>query len=212
MPTGPGLPLDTAGKTMSKQFSTACERNQEPILALLRTILAEHRRVLEIGSGTGQHAVYFAARLPQLTWQTSDLPQNHASILAWQEEAHLPNVLPPLTLDMRAPEWPEAEFDAVFTANTCHIMAWPEVERMFAGVGRLLPAGGVCCVYGPFNYDGTFTSASNARFDAMLRQQAPQMGLRDFEAVNQLALGAGLELEADHDMPANNRLLVWRRP
>jgi cyclopropane fatty-acyl-phospholipid synthase-like methyltransferase len=209
---GPGLPLDTAGKTMNKQFSTACERNQEPIFGLLGTILAEHRRVLEIGSGTGQHAMYFAARLPQLTWQTSDLPQNHASILSWQQEAQLPNVLPPLTLDMRAPQWPEAGFDAVFTANTCHIMAWPEVERMFAGIGRLLPAGGVCCVYGPFNYDGAFTSASNARFDAMLRQQAPQMGLRDFEAVNQLALGAGLELEADHAMPANNRLLVWRRP
>ncbi len=196
---------------MSKQFSAACERNQQPILAVLRTIFSGRTRVLEIGSGTGQHAVYFGAALPEVIWQTSDLPQNHASILAWQQEARLPNVLSPLTLDMRAPDWPAGRYDAVFSANTCHIMAWPEVERMFAGAGRLLPAGGVLCVYGPFNYGGRFTSASNAQFDAALRQQAPHMGIRDFEAVERLAGAAGLALEADHDMPANNRLLVWRR-
>jgi len=139
------------------------------------------------------------------------LPQNHASILAWQQEAQLPNVLPPLTLDMRAPAWPAPSFDAVFTANTCHIMAWPQVEQMFAGVGQLLPAGGVLCVYGPFNVGGHFTSAGNAQFDAALRQQAPQMGIRDVEAIDRLAAAAGLVLEADHAMPANNRLLVWRR-
>ncbi len=196
---------------MSKQFSSACERNREPILALLRTILAGRQSVLEIGSGSGQHAVFFAAHLPGLIWQTSDLPQNHASILAWQQEAQLPNVLPPLTLDMRAPAWPAPSFDAVFTANTCHIMAWPQVEQMFAGVGQLLPAGGVLCVYGPFNVGGHFTSAGNAQFDAALRQQAAHMGIRDVEAVNRLAAAAGLVLEADHAMPANNRLLVWRR-
>ncbi len=196
---------------MSKQFSAACERNREPILALLRTLFANSRRVLEIGSGTGQHAVYFGAGLPHLVWQTSDLPQNHASILAWQREARLPNVLPPLTLDMRAPEWPAGHFDAVFSANTCHIMAWPEVERMFAGLGRWLPAGSVLCVYGPFNYGGRFTSPGNRQFDAALRQQAPHMGLRDFEAIERLAAAAGFALEADHGMPANNRLLAWRR-
>ena len=196
---------------MTKQFSAACERNREPILAVLRTLFAGGERVLEIGSGSGQHAVFFGAHLPGVVWQTSDLPQNHASILAWQAEARLPNVLPPLALDMRAPDWPAQRFDALFSANTCHIMAWPEVERMFAGAGRLLAAGGLLCVYGPFNYGGRFTSLSNAQFDAALRQQAPHMGIRDFEAVDRLAGAAGLALEADHDMPANNRLLVWRR-
>lgn len=196
---------------MSKQFSAACERNQEPILARLRTVLTGTTRLLEIGSGTGQHAVFFGARLPGVIWQTSDLPANHASILAWQQEAGLPNVLPPLALDMRAPDWPSEPFDAVFSANTCHIMAWPEVRRMFAGVGVRLPVGGVLCVYGPFNYGGRFTSAGNTQFDAALRQQAPQMGIRDFEAIDRLAAAAGLVLEADHGMPANNRLLVWRR-
>lgn len=197
--------------TTGKQFSAACERNREPILALLRTLFTGCERVLEIGSGTGQHAVFFAAHLPGIVWQTSDLPQNHASILAWQEEARLPNVLPPLALDMDAPNWPQQRFDAVFTANTCHIMAWPQVERMFAGAGQLLPAGGRLCVYGPFNLDGRFTSTSNAEFDAALRRQAPHMGIRDREAVNRLAAAAGLVLEADHAMPANNRLLIWRR-
>lgn len=196
---------------MDKQFSAACERNREPILARLRTIFAASRRVLEIGSGSGQHAVHFGAGLPHLLWQTSDLPQNHASILAWLQEAQLPNVLPPLTLDLRAPVWPAAPFDAVFSANTCHILAWPQVEQPFAGAGRLLPAGGLLCVYGPFNYGGRFTSAGNAEFDAALRRQASHMGIRDVEAIGRLAGAAGLMSEADHEMPANNRLLVWRR-
>lgn len=196
---------------MSKQFSAACERNREPILAVLRTVLTGAERVLEVGSGTGQHAVFFGAQMPCITWQTSDLPQNHASILAWQQEARLPNVLPPLALDMRTPEWPAVRFDALFTANTCHIMAWPEVERMFTGAGRLLAAGGRLCVYGPFNYGGRFTSAGNEQFDAALHQQAPHMGIRDFEAVDRLAMAAGFALEADHSLPANNHLLVWRR-
>lgn len=195
---------------MTKQFSAACARNQEPILAHLRTVLIDTTRLLEIGSGSGQHAVFFGAHLPAIIWQTSDLPQNHASILAWQREADLPNVLPPLALDMGAPDWPTASFDAVFSANTCHIMAWPQVQQMFAGVGTLLPSGGLLCVYGPFNYGGQFTSAGNAQFDAALRQQAPHRGLRDFEAVDRLAIAAGLVLQADHAMPANNRLLVWR--
>ncbi|MGB7480372.1 MAG: DUF938 domain-containing protein [Burkholderiaceae bacterium] len=196
---------------MDRQFSPACERNRAPILERLRPLLADRRRVLEIGSGSGQHAVHFGAALPHLQWQASDLEPNHASIRAWQQEARLPNVLPPLLLDMRAPAWPHGDFDAVFTANTCHIMGWQEVERMFAGVGRLLPAGGLFCVYGPFNYGGRFTSASNAEFDAALRARDPGMGLRDAEAVGELAAAAGLVPQEDHAMPANNRLLVWRR-
>jgi SAM-dependent methyltransferase len=196
--------------TDSRQFSAACERNSEPILALLRQAFAGSRRVLEIGSGTGQHAVYFAAALPHLLWQCSDLPANHPSIIGWQQQAQLPNVLPPLVLDVAADDWPNGPFDAVFSANTCHIMAWHQVQAMFAGVGRLLPPGGLLCIYGPFNYDGAFTSASNARFDAALKLQAPHMGIRDFEAVDALAVTQGLVLQSDYEMPANNRLLLWQ--
>lgn len=196
---------------MTRQFSAACERNKDPILTILRDVFADRRHVLEIGSGTGQHAVYFGARLPWLVWQTSDLPQNHASIVAWQQEARLPNVLPPLALDAGSRDWPAGPYDAVFTANTCHIMAWQEVQAMFAGIGRVLREGGLLCIYGPFNYDGKFTSASNAQFDASLKAQASHMGIRDFEEVNRLAAEQNLRLQADHPMPANNRLLVWRR-
>ncbi len=196
---------------MDKRFSPACERNRDPILAILRPVFSDRRRVLEIGSGTGQHAVYFGAALPHLLWQTSDLPENHPSIHAWLEAAHLPNVLPPLSLDVAASAWPGQRFDAVFTANTCHIMSWPEVEAMFAGIGTILEQGGLLCIYGPFNYQGAFTSASNAQFDASLRAQAPHMGIRDAENVDALAAKHGLVLQADHEMPANNRLRVWRK-
>lgn len=196
---------------MHKQFSAACERNSAPICALLQQILKNSAHVLEIGSGTGQHAVYFGAAMPHLVWHSSDLPQNHPSIIAWQQEARLPNVVGPLTLSVSQSDWPTGPFDAVFSANTCHIMAWQEVEAMFAGIGRLLPQGGLVCIYGPFNYGGRFSSPSNAQFDAMLRAQAAHMGIRDFEAVNALAAAQGLVLQADHPMPANNQLLVWRR-
>ena len=194
-----------------KQYSAACERNREPILHVLREVLRDARRVLEIGSGSGQHAVFFGAQLPHLIWQTSDLAHNHESILAWQAETPLDNVLPPIHLDMAAPTWPKAEFDAVFTSNTCHIMRWHEVETLFDGVGKLLPAGGVLAIYGPFNYNGDYTSESNKRFDASLHEFAPHMGLRDFAAIDALAQQAGLILQQDAGMPANNRLLVWRK-
>lgn len=196
---------------MTKRFSAACERNREPILAVLRDVFADCRHVLEIGSGTGQHAVFFGRQLPHLTWQASDLPDNHASIRAWQHEAQLPNVLPPLTLDANSADWPHGPFDAVFSANTCHIMAWHEVEAMFGGIGRVLQTGGVLCIYGPFNYDGAFTSAGNAQFDASLRAHAPHMGIRDIDSINRLAVTRKLVPQADCSMPANNRLLVWRR-
>jgi cyclopropane fatty-acyl-phospholipid synthase-like methyltransferase len=196
---------------MTKQFSVACERNRAPILAILRDVFADRHRVLEIGSGTGQHAVYFGARLPHLTWQTSDRPRNHPSISAWQSEARVLNVLRPLALDVASDEWPDGPYDGVFTANTCHIMAWHEVQAMFAGIGRIMPSGGVLCIYGPFNYGGKFTSDSNAGFDASLKALAPHMGIRDIEAMNVLAAMQGLRLVSDHDMPAHNRLLVWRR-
>ncbi|MDB5824668.1 MAG: hypothetical protein JWR21_3372 [Herminiimonas sp.] len=194
-----------------KPFSPACERNREPILSELRSLFADRKRVLEIGSGTGQHAVHFAAHLPHLQWQTSDLPDNHPGILAWLNEARLTNLLPPLSLDAATPNWPSFEWDAVFTANTCHIMSWQEVEGMFAGVGRGLPSGGKLAIYGPFNYGGRFTGPGNAQFDISLRAGNPLRGIRDFEAVDALATRHGLNLIDDIAMPADNRLLAWQK-
>jgi SAM-dependent methyltransferase len=194
---------------MSKPHSPACDRNRDPLLAVLREHFADRRRVLEIGSGTGQHAVYFAQALPQLTWQTSDVAENLPGIREWLNEAKLPNTPPPLELDVNGP-WQPGDFDAVFSANTLHIMGWPEVQRLFALLAKA-PAEFVAAVYGPFNYDGRFTSESNAAFDASLRARGSHMGIRDFEAVNALAEAANLKLISDVAMPANNRTLVWRR-
>jgi len=193
-----------------KPYSEACERNREPILEVLRQVFADCKQVLEIGSGSGQHAVYFGAHLPHLRWQTSDLAEHHAGILAWLDEARLPNVLPPLALDINA-AWPQQRYDGVFNANTLHIVAWPEVQRMFAGIARVLPRNGVLAIYGPFNYGGCYTSDSNAHFDAWLKARDPASGIRGFENVDALARSYGFELERDFVMPANNRTLVWRR-
>jgi cyclopropane fatty-acyl-phospholipid synthase-like methyltransferase len=194
-----------------KPFAESCVQNREPIIAMLREVFGDRRRVLEIGSGTGQHAVYFAPDLPQLVWQTADVPQHHAGILAWLAEAALPNVLPPIALDVNDTAWHGSRYDAVFSANTLHIMSWPEVERFFAGVGAVLEAGGMLAVYGPFNYNGAFTSESNARFDAWLKARDPASGVRDFETVDALARAQGMALQQDIAMPANNRMLVWRK-
>jgi cyclopropane fatty-acyl-phospholipid synthase-like methyltransferase len=194
-----------------KPFAESCVQNREPILAVLREWFADRRRVLEVGSGTGQHAVYFAPELPHLVWQTADVPEHHAGIRAWLDDAALPNVLPPLMLDVAQTAWRSGRYDAVFSANTLHIMGWPEVEAFFAGVDAVLEAGGVLAVYGPFNYRGAFTSESNARFDAWLKARDPASGVRDFEAIDALARAHDLVLQQDIAMPANNRILVWRR-
>ncbi len=197
---------------MTKPFAESCERNREPILAVLRESFAAARRVLEIGSGTGQHAVYFGAALPHLTWQTSDLAATHAGIRAWLAEACRPNVLPPMTLDvLDRGTWPTARFDAVFSANTLHIMSWPAVCACFDLIGCALATGGTLAIYGPFNYGGAYTAESNARFDAWLKARDPTSGIRDFEAVDALARAHGLRLTRDVSMPANNRTLVWVR-
>ncbi|OOG45139.1 DUF938 domain-containing protein [Polaromonas sp. A23] len=195
---------------MDKPYAPATDRNRDPILKILRSHFADRRSVLEIGSGTGQHAVYFAAALRWLNWQTSDVPANLPGIRLWLEEAALPNTPAPISLDVCLP-WPTIEFDAVFTANTLHIMGWEEVKGLFAALNRQMQAGGLLTVYGPFNYDGRFTSESNAKFDAMLRAGNPASGLRDFAAVNDLATKAGLHLLEDCAMPANNRCITWQR-
>lgn len=194
-----------------KPFSEACERNRDPILAVLAPLLADRHSVLEIGSGTGQHAVHFAAHLAHVEWYPSDLPEHHAGIRAWLEQARLVNAHAPIALDVTQDDWPVPPVDAVFSANTAHIMHWPMVQAMFAGVGRLLPPGGVFALYGPFNYGDRYTSDSNARFDASLKARDPGMGIRNFEDLQLLAREAALQLEADFALPANNRLLCWRK-
>jgi hypothetical protein len=185
-----------------KPFSEASERNRAPILEVLKRLFAQSRRVLEIGSGTGQHAAYFAPQLPHLVWQTSDVAENLPGIRQWVSDPA------PIELDVDR-QFPKVDADAVFSANTCHIMSWPQVERMFVGVGQIAPE--VLALYGPFNYGGRHTSESNARFDAMLRGRDPTSGIRDFEAIVRLGESAGMKLQEDNAMPANNRLLVLRR-
>jgi cyclopropane fatty-acyl-phospholipid synthase-like methyltransferase len=194
-----------------KSRSEACERNREPILRVLQQWLTEPGEVLEIGAGTGQHAVYFAERMPHLQWLATDREENHASIRAWIEDSGLGNLRGPVALDVTDESWPVVSVDYVFSANTAHIMGWPEVEAMFAGVGRVLRPGGRFCLYGPFNANGEFTSDSNRVFDAMLRARDPRMGIRDDRALIDLGRAHGLSLLADHAMPANNRTLVWAK-
>jgi cyclopropane fatty-acyl-phospholipid synthase-like methyltransferase len=196
---------------MNKPYSIACDRNRTAILEVLSKHFAESKHVLEVGSGTGQHAVFFAAAFPQLIWQSSDRLENHAGIRMWLDEAALPNTPAPLAFDVND-AWPEGcRFDGVFSANTLHIMSWPEVERFFAQLPQLLAEQATLVIYGPFNYQGRFTSDSNAAFDASLKSVVAHRGIRDFEAVNALAEQAGLSLIADQAMPANNRCLVWRK-
>ena len=194
-----------------KPFAPACERNRDPILGVLRAHFADRARVLEIGSGTGQHAVHFAAAMPYLVWQTSDVAGNLPGIRAWLNEAKLANTPPPLVLDVDGADWPSTRYDAIFSANTLHIMSWAEVEKLFGALGRIAAPDAKLAIYGPFNYDGAFTSASNAAFDDSLKARAPHMGIRDFEAVDALARRAGFAMIDDVAMPANNRTLVWQR-
>lgn len=195
----------------SKPFSPACERNRDPILAVMREHFADRRNVLEIGSGTGQHAVHFAAALPQVIWQTSDRVEHLPGIRRWLDEAALPNTPSPIELDVAGEDWPTTRYDAIFTANTLHIMSWPEVERLFAHLPRITTADAMLAIYGPFNIDGRFTSDSNAAFDEALKQRAVHMGIRDLEVVDVLAIRAGFVRRiADQAMPANNRCVVWK--
>jgi len=196
---------------VTKPYSESCDQNKQPILSVIQPLLQDCRAVLEIGSGTGQHAVYFAAHMPQLVWYSSDQPSCIEGIKRWFADAGLDNTPAPLVLDVARADWPELDIDAVFSANTLHIMHWHEVECTFAGVGRLLQEGGLFIVYGPFNYNNDYTSDSNARFDDWLKARDPQSGIRNFEDLARLALQAGLRLVNDYDMPVNNRILCWRK-
>lgn len=200
-----------------KPHSPSCERNRDPILAVLREHFADRHRVLEIGSGTGQHAVHFAAAMPWLTWQSSDAEASLDGIRMWLDEARLANTPAPIPLQVAAAPTPgfspspPARYDALFSANTLHIMGWPEVQALFAALPTVLADEATVAVYGPFNEDGAYTSDSNRDFDDSLKARDPRSGIRDFEAVNALADAVGLRLVADVAMPANNRMLLWRR-
>lgn len=199
----PELPL--------KQTAQSCERNRDFILPVLQEVLPRTGTVLEIGSGTGQHAAYFAPRLPQLVWQPSDLASNHASIRAWAAEAAASNLRDPLLLDLFVEPWPVTQADAIVCINTVHIVAWAGVEKLFAGAGRLLPSGGVLYVYGAYRYATRPLEPSNEDFDRWLKARDPASGIRDFEAVDTLARQNSLRVTGDRAMPGNNRSIWWTR-
>ncbi|ATC96311.1 hypothetical protein PTUN_a4086 [Pseudoalteromonas tunicata] len=191
-------------------FSQACENNKIPIVEQLKKIFTTTSKVLEVGSGSGQHAVFFAAQLPHLIWQPTDLTVNHYGINAWRNELPSPNLKPPLELDVSA-AWPVVQVDGIFTANTLHIMSWELVKLFFQGVGKHLALQGRLVVYGPFKYQGQFTSESNAQFDLWLKAHDSARGVRNIEDVVQLAQSVGLALTSDTVMPANNQLLVFEK-
>jgi SAM-dependent methyltransferase len=192
-------------------FSAACERNKDPILEVLRICFADRALVMEIGSGTGQHAVHFARALPHLHWYPTEQLPYLADLTERVKLEGARNLRLPTLLDVRQAVWPLRNADAVFTANTLHIMSWREVMALFHGVGGVLAPGGVLCIYGPFRYDGRYTSDSNQDFDRMLKERDPNSGLRDITAVTALAAQYGLRLDADHNLPAYNRLLVFAK-
>lgn len=196
---------------MNKPFSQACENNKDPILSVLKRVLVIPCEVLEIGSGTGQHAVYFAEHLPHVTWQPSDLAMQLPGIDLWINEAKLGNIKDPLALDINQKPWPVTMIDAVFTANTLHILSWESVQVFIEALGDVMCPGAIFCCYGPFNVGGAYTSESNARFDVWLKEQNPLSAIRDLEAVTSLASDAGIGLKEDIEMPANNKLLILEK-
>lgn len=197
--------------TQVPSFSAAAIRNSEPILGVLRTEFADCRSVLEIGSGTAQHAVYFATALPDLYWQTSDLGEYHDLIRARLQEANLANVQPPLLVDLESPPAAGVQYDAVYSCNTMHIMSMNAVRNLWPFVAGVLRQGGPFCYYGAFRRGGACSTESNAAFDRSLRERDPRMGLRDLEQVDEFAAAAGFVRERLYAMPANNLLVTWVR-
>jgi len=197
---------------MNKPFSPACERNREPILEVLKKVITKNdQRLLEVGSGTGQHAVFFAQAFPWLEWHPTDLAASLAGMKLWFDEAKLPNLQKPIRLDVSKDDFPKVKFDLVFTANTFHIMNWKECKSFMKLLGHRLREGSRFIVYGPFKYDGKFTSESNEEFDQQLKARDPLSGIRSFEDVNNVMVKNGFELLLDESMPANNQMLTYSR-
>jgi len=196
---------------MNKPYSESCDQNRDPILSVIKPLLKDKQSVMEIGSGTGQHAVYFAQQMPHLKWHPSDQAQYLEGINLRLQEVQLDNIQQPHELNVMQAQWPEIKVDAIFTANTLHIMHWHEVEAFFTGINDRLNEQGLLMIYGPFNYNNQYTSESNARFDVWLKQRDPHSAIRHFEKVNELAEQQGLSLLDDVAMPANNRILCWEK-
>lgn len=194
-----------------KPYADSCDQNRDAILNIIQPLLINSSSVLEIGSGTGQHAVYFSEKLPHLIWNTSDRIDNIKGIKLWLSESDSEKLPQPLPLDIRQAVWPAITFDTVFTANTCHIMSQQSVEIMFDRIGDLLPEDGQLIIYGPFNYNRRYTSASNEQFDQWLKLRDPESSIRNFEDLNDLAKKAGMTLVTDYEMPANNHILHWQK-
>ncbi|MEX0965346.1 MAG: DUF938 domain-containing protein [Pseudohongiellaceae bacterium] len=192
-------------------YSQASENNKPFILQLLKRHLADTDRVLELAGGTGQHAVHFAENLPQVHWQSSDIPSNVDSLNLRIAAARLPNLPPALAIDVNHLPWGCDRPSAIFSANSLHIMSADSVVNFFKGVGENLEAGGSLIIYGPFKYEGNFTTASNEGFDRWLKDRDPVSGIRDFEWLNELATNSSLHLIEDNAMPANNQLLIWQK-
>lgn len=196
---------------VDRPFAEYAARNAAPILEILQREFRNSTRVLEIGSGTGQHAVTFAAALDYLQWQTSDLDENHAGIRAWIDNAKSDNVVAPLSMDVREASVKANAYDAAFSSNTAHIMGIDAVEKMFSLIGRALRDRGVFCLYGPFQRDGAFNTQSNADFDRSLRERDPVMGIRPIETLDEFAAAAGLRRVRWYAVPSNNNVAVWVR-
>lgn len=194
-----------------KPYSESCDQNREAILSIIQKIFSDRKHILEIGSGTGQHAVYFAKNLPHLIWQCSDQQEYHDGINQWLDEAQLKNTRKPIALNVSTDDWPELDIDAIFSANAVHIMSWKNVEDFFKHAGQILPNKGLLVLYGPFNYNNQYTSDSNARFDEWLKHRDPKSGIRNFEDLNQLAIKANMTFKEEFQMPANNRILTWEK-
>lgn len=196
---------------LQPDFAPASVRNSGPILGVLHDELGGCRTLLEIGSGTGHHGVTFAAAMPQLVWQTSDLDENHALIEQAIDDARADNVLRPLSLDVRDAMLLDSHYDAIYTCNTAHIMSFAAVKKMIALVGSLLADGGVFICYGPFKRNGRFNTASNAAFDESLRSRDSEMGIRDLDVIDTLAQSQNLIRQRVYAMPTNNLLIVWQK-
>jgi cyclopropane fatty-acyl-phospholipid synthase-like methyltransferase len=205
-----GIPTVSGITIMNKPFAESSEQNKQVILQVLQKIFTAPGEVLEIGSGTGQHAVHFTQHLPHVIWQPTDCADQIPGMKLWFNEVAHQRIKQPLVLDVNQ-TWPNQAFDYVFTANTLHIVSWPAVQAIFAGAGKILKSDGLFAQYGPFNYDGKYTSESNARFDMWLKDRDPQSGIRNFEDLLMLAKIHGMVLHSDHEMPVNNRILVWQK-
>ncbi len=193
-----------------RPYAIACDRNRDPILAVLRECLPAKGRVLEIGSGTGQHAAYFSSAFPNLDWLPSDLPQHLAGISLWRREAGQ-NCLAPVGLDLLSDALQMPQADAIVCINTLHIVAWQGTHQLFTAAGRMLSPGQAVYLYGPYRYADRPLEPSNEQFDQWLKARDPASGIRNFEDLSRIAQEQGFSLEADVPMPANNRSLIFRR-